>query len=176
MDYLLRDSHHGAASLKNALGDAGTLPDPTSEAGRAAYLKIDDWFLFEHARSPKSRDAAAILQHLHDRLARETSEVASADELLEHDLLLKDLQENGMDAWSADASKSWYKSGSSEILIAAEASHSEFSRGLPLTTISETAGKIRDSKQRRIYVPHEMVEPAKARIKEQERGGQHGNA
>jgi HD superfamily phosphohydrolase len=168
--------HHGSACLKEALGGASTLPDPTTEDGRAAYLKMDDWYLFEHIRSAKSHDAAAILQHKHDRRVRETSEVASADELLEHDAMLKDLQEKGMDAWSADASKSWYKSGSSEILIAAEASHSEFSRGRPLTILSETAGKIRDSKQRRIYVPLEKIEPAKTRLKEQERGGRHGHA
>ena len=152
--------HHGAACLKEAIGSDGTLPNPHTEEGRKKYLNMDDWFLFEHIRSSNSSDANAILQHKHDRRLRETSEVAGAKELREHEDILKLLQRAGIDAWSADASKSWYKSGSSEILIAADSSHAAFSRGTPLTAISETAGRIRDSNQRRIYVPLEKLSAA----------------
>ncbi|HET6246623.1 MAG TPA: hypothetical protein VFE47_02905 [Tepidisphaeraceae bacterium] len=154
--------HHGAACLKVALGPEGTFPDPRTEGGRNSYLKMDDWFLFEHIKSSKTSDAYAILQHRHDRKVYETLEVAGEKELREHEELMKLLQENGIEAWSADASKSWYKSGSSEVLIAANASHAAFSRGRPLTTVSETAGRIRDSKQRRIYVPFGKVSAAES--------------
>jgi hypothetical protein len=152
--------HHGAACLKEALGRAGTLPNPFTPKGREKYLRMEDWFLFEHIRSSSSRDAQAILQHKHDRKVRETSEVANEKELRDHEKAMKKLQKKGIHAWASDASKSWYKSGSSEILIAATASHAAFARGKPLTEVSETAGRIRDSKQRRIYVPFEMKSEA----------------
>jgi HD superfamily phosphohydrolase len=166
--------HHGAACLKEAIKPDGTLPDPHTEVGRKKYLKMDDWFLFEHIRSSNSLDALAILQHMHDRRVRETSEVADEKELREHEEVMKMLQEKGMDAWSADASKSWYKSGSSEIFIATDSSHAAFSRGRPLTKVSETAGKIRDSKQRRIYVPLGKKNDAAALIGQ--KGDGHGLA
>ena len=168
--------HHGAACLKEALGADGKLPDPSTAPGRDQYLKMDDWFLFQHIRGSSSRDASAILQHKHDRRVRETSEVATAHDLVAHDRALRGLKENGMDAWSADASKSWYKSGSSEILIATDSSHANFSRGRPLTQVSETAGKIRDSQQRRLYVPLEQVEAAKKLLDGKLKGGEIGPA
>lgn len=166
--------HHGSACLREALGSGGKLPDPTTVAGRDQYLKMDDWFLFEHIRASESPDALAILQHRHDRRVAETSEVARAKDIVAHETTLKKLKESGMDAWSADASKSWYKSGSSEILIATDSSHATFARGRPLTQVSETAGKIRDSKQRRLYVPLDQVEAARTQLKV--KGGRRGPA
>lgn len=169
--------HHGAECLKEALEfNGGCLPDPTTAAGREKYLLMDDWFLFEHIRSSNSRHATAILNHQHDRRVHETSEVAAADQLLEHDVLLKWLRDSGVEAWSADASKSWYKSGSSEVLIAEGSSQTVFSKGRPLTAVSETAGRIRDSKQRRIYVPKESAESAETRLRDLKQGGSDGHA
>jgi uncharacterized protein len=168
--------HHGAECLKEALGHDGTFPNPTTPAGRDTYLMMDDWYLFEHIRSSKSRHAKAILEHKHDRLVRETKEVANAQELSAHESALEGLSKESIEPWSADASKSWYKSGTSEILIAEDASPSDFSRGSPLTALSETAGKVRDSNQRRIYVPLENVESARSHLTEHRTGAQHGHA
>ena len=168
--------HHGAACLKEALGIGKTLPNPATDEGREAYLKMDDWFLFEHIRSSNSRDAAAILHHKHDRRVSDTLEVAGIAELENHNMALVELKAKGIDAWAVDASKSWYKTGATEILIAQDQSSSAFSRGVPLTRISETAGKIRDSKQRRIYAPLDRAEEAKKVIRNFESRGEHGHA
>ncbi len=157
--------HHGAECLKEAIGAGKTLPDPNTPAGRAKYLKMDDWFLFQHIRSSQSRHAQAILQHRHDRLVHETSEVASANELREHNSAMDKLRKKGAKPWSTDASKSWYKTGLSEILVADESSRANFSRGRPLAAVSETAGKIRDSSQQRIYVPLEKADEAMRLLK-----------
>lgn len=167
--------HHGAECLKEALGAAGSLPDPHTPDGRDRYLKMDDWYLFEHIRSSTGRHASAILQHKHDRVVDSTREVADQNELRRHEDAMKRIRDEGFDAWAADASKSWYKTGSSEVLIATESSANGFARGKPLTEISETAGKIRDSKQRRIYVPLEQRDGAVAALRKSP-GGDDGAA
>ena len=133
---------------------------------------MDDWYLFEHIRKSSSRDAQAILQHKHDRRVRETPEVAKAVDLQAHEQAIKELQSQGLDAWAVDASKSWYKSGTSEISIAADSSRGKFARGRPLTQVSETAGRIRDSQQRRIYVPLEQKTRAEGMLTP--KGDSHG--
>ena len=152
--------YHGSQCLKAALSVGGALPNPATAAGRAAYLKMDDWFLFESIRSMSGRHAEAILNHRHDRQVWSTPEVASGDDLKRYVALLKGLKKAKIDSWAADASKSWYKTGSSELLIA-ERPENGFFRGRPLTEVSETAAKIRDSEQRRIYVPADQRDAAR---------------
>lgn len=154
--------HHGAACLKEAVGADGTLPDPYSPDGRKKYMEMDDWFLFEHIRSSTSGDARAILNHQHDRQVHTTSEVAKARELIAYEEARTKLKSKGIDSWSADASKSWYKTGSTEILVAEHSSSTEFSRGRPLTQVSKTVERIAASNQRRLYVPAPRSDAAKA--------------
>lgn len=158
--------HHAAACLASSLKKGGTLPDPTIESGRKRYLELDDWYLMDHVRRHRDdRHSIAILQHRHDREVFRTSEVARSQELARHDELLSRLRGAGIDAWSADASKSWYKTGRAEILIASRPATSlGFRRAKPLTEVSETAGKVRDSAQRRIFVPLVERERAKALV------------
>ena len=153
--------HHGSECLQEALADKAFLPDPSTKEGRAEYLTMDDWFLFEKIRSSSSRHARAILQHKHDREVACTPEVASPDDLARHNDVVAALKDEKIEAWTADASKSWYKTGRAELLIA-DRSSGGFPRGRPLTEVSETAGKVRDSEQRRVYVPLDQREAAEA--------------
>lgn len=148
--------HHASECLSSSLQPSGgKLPDPTKPAGRRKYLAMDDWYLFEHVRErrEKYRHADAILNHMHDREIHRTSEVAIDAELQRHSTILNALLSEGIDAWSADASKSWYKTGRAELAVADRATGKGFASSKPLTQLSETAGKIRDSVQRIIFVP-----------------------
>jgi len=160
--------YHAAEALKLFLrGD--TLPTPFTPTGREKYLAMDDWTVghFIH-RGKADRHGDAILGHRHDRCISETSEVASLDELRHHDELLKRLRDIGIDAWEADVSRSWYKPGPSEVQIGQPQSGESVRKAIPLAQVSEIAGRIRDSKMKLIFVPHDAREQANA-IKEEAR-------
>jgi uncharacterized protein len=157
---------HGAMCLREAVEPAETLPNPFSPEGRRSYVAMDDWYLFERIRSSTSRHARAILEHKHDRHVYETPEVASSEDLKDCEEAAQLLSSQGIESWSADASKSWYKTGASEIQIAEDSALGKFSRGRPLTRVSKTVERLSASNKRRVYVKNDQVRDAKNCLEE----------
>lgn len=159
--------NHAAACLGQLLTSmpalGSKLPHTSTPEGRKAFLRLDDWAAHEYIRGHATdRHCDAVLTHRHDRCVHKTTEVAVPSELEDHNRLLARIQSVGIEAWAGDADKEWYKVNASEIRIGRDLPTSMGAPpAIPLSQCSALVGRIKESKQRLIFVPYERVDEAR---------------
>ncbi|MBW1708396.1 MAG: HD domain-containing protein [Deltaproteobacteria bacterium] len=149
--------------LKNALLEMlpdGKFPPPTKEEDLEKYMKWDDWcVLGELIKGNGGEHGKVLRQRNHYRLAWETPEtpkeidfekLSSRREALENFRVIE-----------AEADKSWYKIGETDIPVVSESKEQKVA---PLSKYSSFVDKIEPIRQMRLYVHPKDLNDAKKQL------------
>lgn len=149
--------HHLAECLKALLAaSGGAFPSPEAIGD---YLAWDDWRVLGEIAAGRGGEHGRILhERRHYRRVFATSEVMTPDDAAIVAALEEALAPLGVVA--CDAQKSWYKSGPGEIRVWCDSG--AIRRSVPLISLSPVVAGLAEVNQRRLYVPPERRDEAKA--------------
>ncbi|MCX7805249.1 MAG: HD domain-containing protein [Planctomycetota bacterium] len=152
--------YHTEEAMRSALPN-GRFPLP-NESGLKEYMKWDDWFLFGLMCDGKTGEhGRRILERNHYRLAYETDEVPTKDQLDKFDEIKRKLSDGKLPFHERTAARSWYNPELRPIPVLMDDGQVRL-----LSDLSAPIKKLHKNEKKMLYVEPEKRKDAKRVIAE----------